>query len=104
MSEGLLVGGWVITGVDDRESANVLRDGAVVHRDGIVVEVSPSATMRRKYPLASVDGSADHAILPGFVKQPPSFRNDAASTRNAGLSSGAMVAQSLIGTSGRFVA
>jgi cytosine/adenosine deaminase-related metal-dependent hydrolase len=67
MSESLLVGGWVVTGVDDRKNANVLRDAAVVHRDGVVVEVGPSATMRRKYPLASVEGSADHAILPGFV-------------------------------------
>ena len=67
MSEGLLVGGWVVTGVDDHGSANVLRDAAVVHRDGVVVEVGPSATLRRKYPLASVEGSADHAILPGFV-------------------------------------
>ena len=67
MPEGLLVGGWVVTGVEDRERANILRDAAVVCRDGIVVEVGPSETMRRKYPLASVDGSADHAILPGFV-------------------------------------
>ena len=67
MAEGLLVGGWVVTGVDDRERANVLRDAAVVHRNGIVVEVGPGATMRRKYPLAPVEGSADHVILPGFV-------------------------------------
>ena len=67
MPEGLLVGGWVVTGVNDRESANVLRDAAVMHRDGIVVEVGPSAEMRRKYPLAPVEGSTDHAILPGFV-------------------------------------
>jgi len=67
MSESLLVGGWVVTGVEDRERANILRDAAVVCRDGIVVEVGPRETMRRKYPLASVDGSADHAILPGFV-------------------------------------
>ena len=67
MAEGLLVGGWVVTGVGDRGSAEVLRDAAVVHRDGSVVEVGPSATMRRKYPLAPVEGSADHAILPGLV-------------------------------------
>src|SRR5579862_5984039 len=67
MSEGLLVGGWVVTGVDDRGSAEVLRDAAVVHRDGIVAEVGPSVTMCRKYPLAPVEGSADHAILPGLI-------------------------------------
>ena len=67
MPEGLLVGGWVVTGVNDRESANVLRDAAVVHRDGVIVEVGPTTAMRGKYPHASVEGSADHAILPGFV-------------------------------------
>jgi cytosine/adenosine deaminase-related metal-dependent hydrolase len=67
MSESLLVGGWVVTGVETRERATVLRDAAVVHRDGIVVEVGPVAEMRRKYPNAPSEGSSSHAVLPGFV-------------------------------------
>ena len=67
MSESLLIGGWVVTGVENRERATVHRDAAIVHRDGKVVEVGPVEVMRRKYPSAPSYGSADHAILPGFV-------------------------------------
>ncbi len=67
MSESLLVGGWVVTGVESRDRAAVLRDAAVVHRDGKVVEVGPAAEMRRKYPGAPSYGSPSHAVLPGFV-------------------------------------
>lgn len=67
MSESLLVGGWVVTGVENRERATVLRDAAVVHRDGVVVEVGDAAEMRRKYPGAPSYGSMKHVVLPGFV-------------------------------------
>lgn len=67
MSESLLIGGWVVTGVENRERATIHRDAALVHRDGKVVEVGPVEAMRRKYPRAPSYGSADHAILPGFV-------------------------------------
>jgi cytosine/adenosine deaminase-related metal-dependent hydrolase len=67
MSESLLVGGWVVTGVESRERATVLRDAAVAHRDGKILEVGPVADMRRKYPHASSYGSPDHAVLPGFI-------------------------------------
>lgn len=67
MSESLLVGGWVVTGVENRDRATVLRDAAVVHRDGIVVEVGDAAAMRRKYPGAPSYGSPKHVVLPGFV-------------------------------------
>ncbi len=67
MTESLLVGGWIVTGVEDRERATILRDAALVHRDGKVVEVGPAADMRRKYPEAPSYGSPDHVVLPGFV-------------------------------------
>lgn len=65
--EYLLVGGWVVTGVESRENATVLHDAAVVHRDGVVVEVGGADAMRRKYPGAPTYGSSRHAVLPGFV-------------------------------------
>ena len=67
MSQGMLIGGWIVTGVVDRHTATVLRDGALVHRDGLVVEVGPREEMRRKYPGLAEEGSPDDVILPGFV-------------------------------------
>ncbi|UDL96602.1 amidohydrolase family protein [Lichenihabitans sp. PAMC28606] len=67
MSEGLLIGGWIVTGVESRERATIWRDAALAYRDGKVVDVGPIAEMRAKYPDAPTYGSPDHAILPGFV-------------------------------------
>jgi len=58
---------WVVCGVRDRHSVEILEDGAILHEDGVVLEVGPSAAMIRKNPAAEVSGSDDQIILPGFV-------------------------------------
>lgn len=67
MSENILIGGWVVTGVEHRAEPQILRDGAVVCRDGVVVEIGSAEVMRKKYPQADCYGSPSHAVLPGFV-------------------------------------
>ncbi|MEA3114999.1 MAG: 5-methylthioadenosine/S-adenosylhomocysteine deaminase, partial [Caballeronia sp.] len=36
MSETLIVAGWVVRGAADRHSADVIRDGALYQRDGVI--------------------------------------------------------------------
>lgn len=67
MSETLLIGGWVVTGIEHRNEPQILRNGAVLCRDGVVIEIGDAAEMQRKYPAASRYGSKSHAVLPGFV-------------------------------------
>jgi cytosine/adenosine deaminase-related metal-dependent hydrolase len=57
----------MITQAIDRHHCNVVTDGAVLHEDGIIVEVGPYPELRRKYPNLPVLGSGNEILLPGFV-------------------------------------
>ncbi len=58
---------WVVCGVRDRHSVEIIENGAVLHEDGVILQVGPSAAMIRENPAAVVSGSDDQIILPGFV-------------------------------------
>src|SRR5207244_8210106 len=57
----LLRGAFVIAG------DTVMPDGAVYQEGGWILEVGPYAELRRRHPVATVLGSSDVAVLPGFV-------------------------------------
>ncbi|MET0540507.1 MAG: amidohydrolase family protein [Variovorax sp.] len=58
---------WIVTGVRDRRTPEVIDDGALVHQDGKVVAVGPFDEMRMRYPDAPVTQHSKHMLLPGFV-------------------------------------
>lgn len=64
---GLIRGRYVVCGVDADGEATVVRDGAVAHADGWIVEVGAFEDLARKHPQAEVVGSPDAVLLPGFV-------------------------------------
>jgi cytosine/adenosine deaminase-related metal-dependent hydrolase len=66
MGTTLVRGRYVIAGVD-RGRPSVVEDGAVLQRDGVVVEVGPAAELTRRGPVDQTLGSPDHVVLPGFV-------------------------------------
>jgi 5-methylthioadenosine/S-adenosylhomocysteine deaminase len=64
---GILARGkWVITDAADGEEG-ILEDGAVYFSNGKVVETGDFQVLRKKYPKASVKGSGEQLLLPGFV-------------------------------------
>jgi len=66
MSTSLIRGRYVIARADG-PAPEVIEDGAVLQRDGVIVEVGPAADLvRRHYPDAEL-GWRDHVMLPGFV-------------------------------------
>src|SRR5216683_5711183 len=67
MSETLIVAGWVVKGAADRHSADVIRNGALYQRDGVIVEIGDAKEMLAKYPDAPRLGSPDTVLMPGFV-------------------------------------
>ncbi|MFL9966460.1 amidohydrolase family protein [Paraburkholderia sediminicola] len=67
MSETLIVAGWIVKGVADRHTAEVIRDGALYQRDGVIVEIGDAQQLIAKYPNAPRLGSPDTVLLPGFV-------------------------------------
>jgi 5-methylthioadenosine/S-adenosylhomocysteine deaminase len=67
VTESIVRAKWVVRGVRSRDEAEIVEDGAVHHRDGVIVAVGRYEDLRRDNPSVLVEGSSDHMILPGFV-------------------------------------
>src|SRR5262245_64916751 len=67
MPASLIRGQSVVARVTGRHEAEVIPDGAVFQRDGVIVDVGPYATLAARHKVDEVLGSPDHVVLPGFV-------------------------------------
>ncbi len=57
----------MITRATGAGTCDVVPDGAVLHRDGIIVEVGTHADLHARFPDAPVLGDGRQVLLPGFV-------------------------------------
>ena len=67
MASSLIRGKYVICKVNNRDDAQVIEDGAVFQRDGVIVEVGTFKTLSKKHRPDDMLGSDQHVVLPGFV-------------------------------------
>ncbi|HEU0147803.1 MAG TPA: amidohydrolase, partial [Bradyrhizobium sp.] len=67
MAEVLVRAKWVVSGIKDRFTPEVIDDGAVLARDGVIVAVGPFDEVERLAPHAQVKRYPNHVMLPGFV-------------------------------------
>ena len=67
MAMSLVRGKYVVCKVNDRWSAEVVSDGAVLQRDGRIEEVGDYGELSRRHPEATVIGSPNHIVMPGLV-------------------------------------
>jgi cytosine/adenosine deaminase-related metal-dependent hydrolase len=67
MATSLIRGKYVICRVLGRTSAEVIPDGAVVQRDGIIIDIGPYQAVAPRYQPDDVLGSAEHLVMPGLV-------------------------------------
>ncbi|WAP67723.1 amidohydrolase family protein [Jiella pelagia] len=67
MSELIVAARWIVTGVRDRYTPEIVEDGAVLARDGVIVKVGTREDVEREAPGAEVLDYGDHVMLPGFV-------------------------------------
>lgn len=67
MQRRLVYGRALITGVVDRDRAQVIEDGAVYAEDGRITAVGTRADLRDRYPEAAQTGSPRWVLLPGLV-------------------------------------
>ncbi|CAL76901.1 Putative amidohydrolase family protein [Bradyrhizobium sp. ORS 278] len=67
MAEVLVGAKWVVSGIQDRHTPDVIEDGAVLAREGVIVAVGPFAELEKLAPQASVTRHPHHVMLPGFV-------------------------------------
>lgn len=59
----LVRGRWVIPGADDA----TIENGAVLVEDGVIVALGRFDDLSRAHPAADVEGSGNHAVMPGLI-------------------------------------
>ncbi|UPY35719.1 amidohydrolase family protein [Sediminicoccus sp. KRV36] len=67
MSTTLIRGRYVICRALDRDTAEIIEYGAVLQKDGVIIEVGTYEDLARRHVVDEVLGSPDHVVLPGFV-------------------------------------
>lgn len=67
MTLSLIRGKHVVCKITGRDSADVVSDGAVVQRDGVIEAVGDFRELSAQYPDAEVIGSGNHIVMPGLV-------------------------------------
>ena len=60
-------GRYVLSKIIDRHHAEIIESGAVVQRNGLIVDIGTYEDMAAKYQADEVLGSPDDIVLPGFV-------------------------------------
>lgn len=67
MGISLVRGRYVVARATGPDRGEVLEDGAVVQRDGVIQDIGPYEALRIRHRVDDVLGSPDHVVLPGFV-------------------------------------
>ena len=67
MALSLIRGKHVVCKVTGPDSANVVADGAVLQRDGVIESVGDYRELRQQHPDAEVMGTGNHIVMPGLV-------------------------------------
>ena len=67
MTISLIRGKHVVCKVTGADSAEVVSDGAVLQRGGVIESVGDYETIRRQHPDAEVIGTGNHIVMPGMV-------------------------------------
>ena len=68
MPSSLIRGKYVICRAgDDADTTTVISDGAVLQRDGVIVDVGPYEQLRTAADVDEVIGGANHVVFPGLV-------------------------------------
>src|SRR6267378_618925 len=69
MGTSLIRGKYIICQITNRTTAEVIVDGAVVQRDGVIIDVGPYQDMASRYQPDDELGSAEHIVMPGLVNR-----------------------------------
>ena len=67
MTSTLLRGKYVICKITGPSSADVVSDGAVLQRDGVIIEVGDYRDLRARHPAAELIGGPNYVVMPGLV-------------------------------------
>lgn len=67
MSVEILSARWIITGIKDDDSPEMIEDGAIAFEEGVILATGPAGAITARYPDAVATQYRHHMILPGFI-------------------------------------
>ena len=67
MTLSLIRGKHVVCKVTGADSAEVVSDGAVLQRDGVIEAVGAYDVLSQQHPDAEIIGAGNHIVMPGLV-------------------------------------
>lgn len=67
MTVEILTARWIVTGVADDDTPDMVEDAAIAHADGVILAVGPASEVILAYPEAQVSAYANHMIMPGLI-------------------------------------
>jgi cytosine/adenosine deaminase-related metal-dependent hydrolase len=67
MTKKIVKAKWIVQGVKDRQTLDIVEDGALVHENGVILDIGAADEIIRKHENAEVTGSSDQIVFPGFV-------------------------------------
>ena len=66
MTQSLIRGRYVVCRATGND-IEMIDDGAILQRDGEIIEIGTAAVLRQRHPGVSEIGSRDHVVIPGLV-------------------------------------
>lgn len=67
MTDFIVTSRWLLRGIIDRHTPDIVENGAVLYRDGAIVATGSLTEMKKLAPDASVASYPRHMMLPGFI-------------------------------------
>ena len=67
MTTTLIRGKYVVSRITGPSSAEIISNGAVVQRDGEIIEVGDYAKLKAKYEVDEEIGSSNQMVIPGLI-------------------------------------
>jgi len=67
MTFSLIRGKYILCKASSLTDVELIEDGAIAQKDGVILEIGKYADLAQKYPTDHVIGSANQVIVPGFI-------------------------------------
>lgn len=67
MTKQTILARWIVTGVSNSHDVELIEDAALVHEDGIILDVGPAEKIKAAYTDAQAFRYPHHLLMPGLV-------------------------------------
>ena len=67
MSTKIITARYIVSGVSDEQSPDVIEYAGLAYKDGSVLSLGPAEDIKHSYPNAAVTDYPHHLIMPGLI-------------------------------------